>query len=64
MDTYQALEKVAEARTAVDSSVELRDAAIVEARRSDCSLRQIAEAAGINHEKVRQILSARGVVRA
>jgi hypothetical protein len=63
VDTYEALEKVAKARDRVDHSVEARDQAIADARASDCSLRQIAEAAGMNHEKVRQILAARGVAR-
>jgi hypothetical protein len=63
VDTYEALEHVAKARARVDDAVEARDRAIAEARLSDCSLRQIAEAAGMNHEKVRTILTNLGVAR-
>lgn len=63
-DVYQALENVAKAREDHDKAVAARDAAIAEARRSEASLRQIAEAAGISHEKARKILREQGVATA
>ena len=57
MDLFVSLAPLIEARRAVEHAARELVQAIMDARGAGLSLRAIADAAGVSHEKVRQILT-------
>jgi len=57
MDLFVSLAPLIEARRAVEHADRELVQAIMDARGAGLSLRAIADAAGVSHEKVRQILT-------